>query len=133
MADEMQAGEFIPLVAPSFPEAATVAILTERSWSMAVFIGSESQLRLVTPSLPRLRLAAAILNDERRVKTRLRAAMTSDGCAVENGPKTLMAMIWAPLAIPEEVLVMGAGGLGTAFGALPAAELTPPGHPPPVT
>jgi len=31
MADEMQAGEFIPLVALSFPEAATVAILTERS------------------------------------------------------------------------------------------------------
>jgi len=88
---------------------------------MAVFIGSELQLRFVTPSLPRLRLAAAILNDARRANTRSSPAMTSDVRAIEKGPKTLMAMIWAPLAMPEEVLVMGAGGDGTAFGALPAA------------
>src|SRR5262245_5243754 len=123
---------------------------------MTDFMGSESQFRFVTPSLPRLRLAAAMLNDERSEKTRLRAAMTSDVCAVENGPKTLMEMIWAPLAIPDEVFDMGAGGGGTAFGALPAAmpatcvpwylllfagsaelvpfeEFTPPGHPPPDT
>lgn len=123
---------------------------------MTAFIGSELQFKFVRVLLPRLKLAAAILNDERRVKTRLRAAMTSDVEATEKGPKTLMAMIWAPLATPEEVLVMGAAGGGTAFGALPAAtpatcvpwylvefdgsaelvpvaELTPPGHPPPET
>src|SRR3990170_5016648 len=99
----------------------TVAMFTERSWSMAAFIGSASQfVTFATPS-PRLMLTEAMLNDARRSYTRLRPARMSLSRALSYGPKTLIAMIWAPWAMPEDVFVRGAGGGGTALGALPAA------------
>src|SRR3989338_6477342 len=99
----------------------TVAMFTERSWSMAGFIGSASQfVRFATPS-PRLMLTEAMLNDARSSYTRLRPAIMSLSNAPSYGPNTLIAMILAPWSMPEDVLVKGAGGGGTALGALPAA------------
>ena len=43
IAVEMQAGEFMAATKELFPEATTLAIPTDRSWSIAGFLGSESQ------------------------------------------------------------------------------------------
>ena len=43
IAVEMQAGELMAATKELFPEATTLAIPTDRSWSIAGFLGSESQ------------------------------------------------------------------------------------------
>src|SRR5262245_9942894 len=61
MALEMQAGAEMPSAKPSFPEAMTVAMPTERRLSIIAFLGSVSREVENLPS-PRLMLIAAIFN-----------------------------------------------------------------------
>src|SRR6266446_6130024 len=66
MAVEIQPGALMKSVWEPLPAAMTVAMLTERSWSMAAFVGASVVSQgVLEPPPPRLKLAEAILNDVR--------------------------------------------------------------------
>ncbi len=66
MAVEMQPGALMKFVWEPLPAAMTVAMLTERSWSIAVFVGDSLESQgVLEPPPPRLRLTEAMLNDVR--------------------------------------------------------------------
>src|SRR5688572_6094007 len=132
IAEEMHAGECSAFVYPLLPAAMAVAIPADRRLSMMGFIGSPSQGAVNDPP-PRLRFTDAMLLAPRTAYTRSRPAMMSDVNACRQGAevpqsielvnweKTWTAMIWAPLATPEDVAPLPA--------AIPATWV-PCQHPP---
>src|SRR5688572_6816502 len=114
IAEEMHPGVLNAFVNPLFPAAMAVAIRADRRLSMMGFIGSPSQGAANVPP-PRLRFTDAMFLAPRTAYTRSRPAMRSDvqacrhGAALPhssgsvNSENTWTAMIWAPLATPENV------------------------------